>query len=199
MGIRLHHLYKAFGEKRVLQDLQAEFPAGRCTCIMGESGLGKTTLLRILMGLATADAGEITGTENLIVGAVFQEDRLCESFSAVANVAFACNKAVSKGEIIDHLTAVGLAQSARQPVRELSGGMRRRVAVVRAVLSGANLLLMDEPFKGLDQESKETAAAYLKAHTQGKTILMATHSLEEVALMDGCPFYLQEAMGGRIS
>ena len=176
---------KTFGEKKVLENFSAVFPAGKCTCIMGDSGSGKTTLLRILMGLVVPDTGAVTGTDGQNTGAVFQEDRLCDSFNAVANVGFACGVAVSRKQIAAHLTALGLGDSLYQPVRVLSGGMRRRVAIARAVLACGQILYLDEPFKGLDEQNRETVAEYILREGEGKTILMVTHSLEEVELMGG--------------
>ena len=189
--ITVEGLYKAYGDKKVLTAFSAVFPAGKCTCIMGDSGVGKTTLLRILMGLADADAGLVTGLAGCKPAAVFQEDRLCDSFSAVTNVAFACAKTVTRRRIASHLAAVGLGESLRQPVRELSGGMRRRVAVVRAMLAGGQILFLDEPLKGLDEQNKEAVAAYILRHAEGRTILMVTHSLDEAALMGGAVLSMQ--------
>jgi len=162
---------------------------------MGDSGIGKTTLLRILMGLTPADAGAIEGMEGRKPSVVFQEDRLCESLNAVANVAFVCRAPVTRDQIAAHLTALGLGESLGQPVRELSGGMRRRVAIVRAILAGGEILFMDEPFKGLDEQNKETVAAYILARTKGVTMLMVTHDSDEVAMMKGVRLLIHGASG----
>jgi NitT/TauT family transport system ATP-binding protein len=194
VAIVVSHLDKAYGEKIVLRDFSAVFPRRQCTCIMGDSGLGKTTLLHIMMGLTPADAGSVAGLENRRISAVFQEDRLCESFNSVANVRFACQRP-AKQQIIRHLAAVGLAGSLDQPVREFSGGMRRRVAVVRAILAGGEVLFMDEPLKGLDDQSRAVTADYILSHTREATVIVVTHSHEEAALLRGTPFYLREGMG----
>ena len=176
-------LCKRFEDKMVLRDFTARFPAGQTTCVMGRSGCGKTTLLNLLMGFLSPDAGEIRGVPSRL-SAVFQEDRLLDGFSARANIAFVCPQRPA-AEIDRHLTAVGLAQDAGQPVRELSGGMRRRVAIVRAVLAEGDLLLLDEPFKGLDETTRAVVAGYLQAETAGRTVIMVTHDPDEVALMGG--------------
>lgn len=181
MDIIVRKLSKAFGENRVLRELDLVFPQGTRTCIMGPSGCGKTTLLRILMGLEAADSGTISGLEGARLSAVFQEDRLCESFSARANVGMVCTDAAA---VAAHLAAVGLEQSMTQPVRELSGGMKRRVAIVRAVLAEKDALFLDEPLKGLDEAMREQIAAYLREHTRGVTTVMVTHDPEEVGLME---------------
>ena len=102
---------------------------------MGKSGLGKTTLLRILMGLEKYDAGSIEGMENKKISAVFQEDRLCENLSAVTNVAIVCEKNVTLQEIRKELENIGLSGSTEKPVKELSGGMKRRVAIIRSIMA----------------------------------------------------------------
>lgn len=183
--IEVQGLTKIYGNKKVLQDYSATFSGGNCTCIMGDSGVGKTTLLHILMGLEQPDAGSIKGLAGLKISAVFQEDRLCESFNAIANIGFACGKKTDPVTITAHLTALGLGDSLEQPVRELSGGMRRRVAICRAVLAAGQVLFLDEPLKGLDEQNKEMTANYIRQYSQGITTLMVTHSQDEVALMGG--------------
>lgn len=176
-------LNKRFGEKRVLEAYSATIRAERVTCVMGPSGCGKTTLLHILMGLEQADSGTITGLPERI-SAVFQEDRLCEDFSAVSNIRLVTGKTVSEDEIMQCLSAFGLAGSEQVPVRELSGGMKRRVAIARAVLAEGELLILDEPFKGLDEATREAVATEMKRRIAGRTVLMVTHDPAEAVLMD---------------
>lgn len=181
--ILVHGLCKQFEGKTVLHDFSARFAPGQTTCVMGPSGCGKTTLLNILMGFLSPDAGRVEGIP-VHLAAVFQEDRLLEGFSAHANISFVCPRLPA--EVIDrHLAAVGLTRDGYQPVRELSGGMRRRVAILRAVLARADLLLLDEPFKGLDEGTRAIVADYLRAETAGRTVIMVTHDPDEVELMGG--------------
>ena len=173
----LENICKKYGEKTVLQDVSFVFPGGRRTCIMGPSGCGKTTLLRIILGLETSDAGTMTGRPERL-SAVFQENRLFEDFSALSNVAAVCSKE-DKGKIEEHLTALGLGDSLTKPVRTLSGGMKRRVAIARAVLAPGELMILDEPFTGLDEDTKAVVLEYLKTHTQGRTLILVTHDPAE--------------------
>ena len=173
----LEHIHKRYGEKVVLRDFSARFPAGTCTCIMGPSGCGKTTLLRLILGLEEADGGTISG-RRFPMAAVFQENRLFEDFSALSNVSAVCAKENRK-LAARHLAALGLGDSLTAPARTLSGGMKRRVAIARAVLAPGELLILDEPFTGLDRDTKAVVLDYLKAHIQGRTLLLVTHDPAE--------------------
>lgn len=173
----LEHVEKRYGDKVVLRDFSARFPGGECTCIMGPSGCGKTTLLRLILGLETPDGGQILG-RSFPMAAVFQENRLFEDFSALSNVTAVCPRE-RRPEAARHLMALGLGESLHAPVRTLSGGMKRRVAVARAVLAPGEVLVLDEPFTGLDRDTKAAVLAYLKDHTQGRTLLLVTHDPAE--------------------
>lgn len=188
MDIVIKHLSKNYGSTAVLTDFSAILPEGQTTCIMGASGCGKTTLLRILLGLEKADSGEISGLPQKI-SVVFQEDRLLP-FSAGKNAALAAGKC-SEARLREHFAAVGLAEHLHTPVQKMSGGMQRRVAILRAVLAKSELLLLDEPFKGLDTETKGQVIAYLKKQTVGKTLLLVTHDAAEVREMGGSCIYME--------
>lgn len=170
----ISHLCKSFGDKMVLTDVNLTLPDGEIACLMAPSGRGKTTLLRCIAGLERPDEGEMLGLPERI-GYVFQEDRLCEGFSAVDNVHLVTGNALTDGEICRHLAELGLGESLRQCVRELSGGMRRRVAICRAVCCGGGLLLLDEPFKGLDDAARQRTADYILRHRGRAAVLCVTH------------------------
>ena len=170
-------LSKAYGEKAVLQHLSLTLPAGQITALLAPSGWGKTTLLRLLMGLDLPDQGRITGCPQDLA-AVFQEDRLCMDFNPVANIRLP-SPALSREDVLEAMEAVGLTGCATQPARELSGGMQRRVSLLRALLSPASCLLLDEPFKGLDEELHRQVLAYTRSQCAGRTVLLVTHREEE--------------------
>lgn len=177
--MRVEKLNKSFGDKRVIRDLTAEFPDGKITCVMGPSGCGKTTLLHMLMGLERPDSGAVVGVPQRIA-AVFQEDRLCETASAAANVKLIC----PPGDIFAGLAAVGLTgEDVTKPTAELSGGMRRRVAVVRALMSKGEALFIDEPFKGLDDETRAVTIDYLKTTLAGRTAVVVTHDVRDISAL----------------
>ena len=180
--IVIRGLSKAFEGKQVLRDFSAVLPAGQVTGLMAPSGAGKTTLLRILMGLEMPDRGTITGLQGLRLSAVFQEDRLCENLNPVSNLRLV-TPTLSQSAAEGALTAVGLTDCLHQPARELSGGMRRRVAILRALLAEYDLLFLDEPFKGLDRETKEVVIADTRRRCDGRTVLFVTHDPTELEAM----------------
>ena len=185
--IVIRGLCKRYGEKAVLRNFDAVLPQGALTCLMAPSGAGKTTLLRLLLGLEKPDGGEIAGLDGLHLAAVFQEDRLIESLSAQDNVRLV-NLRVSKDAVRAAFAAVRLADCAGQPVRELSGGMRRRVAIVRALLAEWDVLFLDEPFKGLDGETKAAVLDFVRRSLRGRTALLVTHDRAEAEALGAAQF-----------
>ena len=177
--IVMHRLCKSFGEKSVLRDVSGTLAANRITGLMAPSGAGKTTLLRILMGLEQADSGWIDGLDGLRLSAVFQEDRLCDQLDGVSNLRLV-TPSLSRAEARKALETVGLADCISQPTRELSGGQRRRVAILRGLLADYDLLILDEPFKGLDRETKQLVIEDTQRRCMGKTVLLVTHDPTEL-------------------
>lgn len=180
--IAIHKLCKAFDNKAVLRDFSCTMEDGCVTALMAPSGAGKTTLLRMLMGLETADSGEITGLSGKRLAAVFQEDRLLDFMTPVDNIRLPEPK-LERAVILREMAAMGLTGCENQPVRELSGGMRRRVAILRALLCGADVIALDEPFKGLDEATRVRVIDETKRLCRGKTVLMVTHEAAEAERM----------------
>ena len=181
--LSIHGICKTFDGRPVLENISFDFPEAAVTALRGPSGCGKTTLVNIILGLLAPDAGEVRLPANARTAAVFQEDRLIEHFSAARNVRLTAPASVTDRQIQAALAELGLASEGEKRVSEFSGGMRRRVAVVRAALFQPHLLLLDEPFKGLDEEMRAKTAAFLcRACAQATTILV-THNETEAALM----------------
>lgn len=180
--MELKSICKSFDGKTVLQNVSIEINKGETVLITGVSGRGKTTLLRIMTGLTQPDSGELLNTGKSIA-AVFQEDRLPSEFTPYVCVKMTAPRSVSKETILSHLAEVGLADSIDKPVSQLSGGMRRRVAIVRAVVCCADTLYFDEPFTGLDRETKLKTIEYIKRHSQGKTLVFVSHDVEDETLL----------------
>lgn len=191
-NVRIKNISKTYGEKQVLNHISKEFPAGETTVIMGASGCGKTTLLRILLGLEKADSGEVAGMPER-VAVLFQEDRLCEDVSAYENIVLVlerkrtrAQKDAQRRKIEQEAAQVGItAEDLTQNVMELSGGMRRRIALLRALLYEADCVILDEPFKGLDVTTKQIVMQYVKEKNAGKTTFLVTHEQAEADFFGG--------------
>ena len=182
-AVFFRNVSKSFENKIVFNQFTYGFEYDKKYCIMGESGCGKTTLLNMISGLQIPDSGDILGVPKDIA-VVFQEDRLCENFSAVGNVMAVTGNRVSKEEIIDCLCELGLDGNENQPVSTLSGGMRRRVAIARALLAKSQILLLDEPFSGLDEETKAFVIKVILSRTKGKTLITVTHDKSDAELLN---------------
>ena len=181
--LKLQHLTKQFGAAPLFTDLCMEVDAP--VVLWAPSGWGKTTLLRILMGLERPTTGSVEGVGR--VGAVFQEDRLCPQLTAEENVALVLTaeqykvKTQYKEQIRDDLIQLGLDDEALAlPARKLSGGQKRRTALLRALWAESDTLLLDEPFTGMDPAVMKKAAAMLKARCGTKPTLLATHDKEAI-------------------
>lgn len=177
-SIFVSHICKSFDGKKVLDHFSAEIPKEAVTCIMAPSGGGKTTLLRILMGLTPPDEGVISGMAGLKISVVFQEDRLMENLDASGNIRLVSPKLSSK-KIQTELENLGLWGCTGQPVSEFSGGMRRRVSLLRALLADYDILFLDEPFKGLDSDTRSKVISYTREHCLGRTVVLVTHDPSE--------------------
>lgn len=184
MDIEMFHVSKWFDTNLVLKDFDAVFTEGQVNCLMGASGIGKTTVINLLMGLMKQDSGEIRGIEGRRIAAVFQEDRLIEHFDAIKNVRLVCDKSVTAEFVEQEFQMVGLEEYKNKPVIKMSGGMRRRVAIVRALLCESDLVIMDEPFKGMDEALKNKVIEYTRQRTKGKTVIFVTHDKDEVRLLE---------------
>ena len=180
--MELKKISKSFDNKQVLRDVDLVVPKGSRVLIRGASGKGKTTLLRIMMGLEKPDSGEVTGAFSK-QASVFQEDRLQPEFTPITCVKMICGVRVSKQDIRTQLAEVGLDGHFDKPAGKLSGGMRRRVAIVRAVMSDADVIYFDEPFTGLDRDTKLKVIEYIDRRTEGKTLVFVSHDAEDALLL----------------
>ena len=168
MSLVIRDVSKVFDGLQVLQGVNLKFGDKGIYCLMGPSGTGKTTFLRILMGLERADTGEIKGVEGKRFSAVFQEDRLCEAYTPLDNVMMTADRFVTKEAARGELCRILPEECVSRPVYTLSGGMKRRTAVCRALLAAYDILVMDEPFAGLDEETRGKVIGYVREKTEGK-------------------------------
>lgn len=181
MAIIVKDLSIKYQNKEVLNPINFTIEDGSIVCFKGHSGSGKTSLIRILMGLLEGQQGQIIGLEDKGISAVFQEDRLCKNLSAVTNIHLVCD--LSKSEIREELKYILPSDCLNQPIIELSGGMKRRVAIVRAMVVDSDVIFMDEPFKGLDKELKGKVIEYVLSKRNGRTLCVISHDEEDSILL----------------
>ena len=182
MDIVLKDVSKAFGEKSVLSHFSCTLPGGSAWAVMAPSGKGKTTLLRLILGLEKMDGGTITGVPRE-KAAVFQEDRLIPHLSPEKNISMVAPK-WGKPEILELLTALGLGDCLGLPVSRLSGGQARRATLARALAAPGELLALDEPFTGLDEQTRKRAAEVIRRYRRGRTLILITHNQEDLELLE---------------
>ena len=190
--LTIEHLTKQFGEKTLFRDLclTVDGPA----VLWAPSGWGKTTLLRILMGLDTPTAGRVWGVGR--AAAVFQEDRLCPQLTALQNVTLVLSGSEKqyKEQIKSDFQQLGMdAAALALPAARLSGGQKRRTALLRALWAPSDTLLLDEPFTGMDPDTLAAAAALLRTRCGTEPVLLATHDREAIRLL-GWPVIELEAL-----
>ena len=178
--IALRGVTRRFGDQVVLDRFDLDLPDGTVTALMGPNGSGKTTVARLLLGLTAPDAGQVQGLDHRPRAAVFQDDRLCDQLTAVANVRLALDRGVPASDVVAELARAGLDEaSLAKPVRDLSGGQRRRVAIVRALMAEADLVILDEPFTGVDTQAKAVVMELVRERCAGRTVLLITHDRSE--------------------
>lgn len=177
MTVTFDKVRKTFDGKQVFSDFSYTLSLQGITALMGPSGCGKTTLLRLLCGLESPDSGTISGVPETYTF-LFQENRLLPWASALENVALVSDAETAK----NILCKVGLAEDLQALPSTLSGGMQRRVALARALAHKSPLLLLDEPFKGLDADLCREMIALLRQEAQTRPIVFVTHSLQEAEL-----------------
>ena len=202
--IIIKNLWKSYDSLTVLKNVDLTLDRDQTYCLMSPSGTGKTTLFRILMGLEKADEGEIvwsassgscfgSGSDRdvsrpLRISTVFQEDRLCPTFSPLENVMMVQKQPTCeplKNEIRTAMCRLLPEECFNRPVSTLSGGMKRRTAILRALLTKSDMLLLDEPFTGLDEETKIDVIRFLQEYRNNRFLLISTHQKEDVELLKG--------------
>lgn len=181
--LEIKNLRFSYGEKNIIDNFSLTVPDGKCVCLTGTSGCGKTTVLRLLAGLEAPENGTVSAPKKLSV--VFQEDRLVPHMSIMKNIML-CLPKDKKALAEALLKEAGLEEAKNKKPDELSGGMKRRAAIVRAVAFGGDALLLDEAFNGLDSETKAVMANMIKREftAKSKPVLMVSHIAEDSELMN---------------
>lgn len=195
--IRVKNLYKTYQDINLFEDFNIEFEKGQITALLGASGSGKTTLIRMIAGLEFYEKGKIEGLEEEIIGMIFQEDRLVPWLSVYENIEFVLKDKMTPEKIQEEIKRVleflELWEYRDYMPQKLSGGMQRRVAMGRAFAYPSTVLLMDEPFKGLDDELRYELMKKLMDLWKHypKTIILITHNKEEAEMMAQTTYLLK--------
>ncbi|MCL1901709.1 MAG: ATP-binding cassette domain-containing protein [Firmicutes bacterium] len=191
--IALKNICKSFDNKVVLNNFSHSFESG-ITILMGKSGSGKTTLVNIILGLLVPDSGEIeyniggkTILKDIQFGAVFQEDRLFESFTALENIA-----AINDKNAYTFLKKVNLENELKKKVYNLSGGMKRRLSLARALAVNPDYLILDEPFAGLDKKTKQQIMDLVIDYSKTIPAIIVLHDLQDAKYFGGTIVHLKD-------
>jgi NitT/TauT family transport system ATP-binding protein len=195
-AVEVRGVSKRYGEVEALRDVSLEFPAGRLTSLLGPSGCGKTTLLKVVAGLLPRDVGEVRVNGRAVEGPgperafVFQDFALLPWASVLRNAAYGLElrgapRAEREDRARHYLAEVGLTGFEERYPHELSGGMRQRVGLARALAVNADVLLMDEPFSAVDEQNRRKFQEDLVRlrEVENKTFLFVTHSIEEAVFL----------------
>lgn len=183
--IAVQGIYKRYNKEYLFENFSIAFPEGQVSVLVGSSGRGKTTLLRMIAGLEPYEKGSISGVDQKTVSFVFQEDRLLPWLTAAENIELVLKATMAKEEARiktrQILEILNLSEACDLMPDELSGGMQRRVSIGRALAYDGEIFLLDEPFKGMDDALKDEvlpklAEAWRKAD---KTVIIVTHDLED--------------------
>ena len=169
----------SYGKNKIFKNFNLEIKNGDRICLFAPSGFGKTTLLRLIMGLEKPKTGEIIGVNENKFSVVFQEDRLIPQKNVFENIALFGGEE----KISDILENLNLKDTEKLYPNELSGGMARRIAIARALNYDGDFYIFDEPFNGIDKDNLFKTAEYIRSKTDGKTVIAVTHSIEEAELL----------------
>lgn len=180
--MELRNISKSYHGRPVLQNVSFTIEPG-VTALWAPSGAGKTTLLRILLGLERPDSGELLGT-GVRWSAVFQEDRLLDGLDAMGNLRFVLGSGWDEAATRRLLAELGLSDAEDRPVREWSGGMKRRLALARALLADAEAIALDEPFAGLDAENRRRGAECIARRAETTPVLLVTHDRADLEALN---------------
>lgn len=197
----MNNIHKKFGDLYVLKGLNMHVEEHKLICILGPSGCGKTTLLNIISGVFPPDQGELSGFAGKTISYLFQETRLLRWKTVEENIDFVLKDKFTKSqrlEIINrYIDMVGLREFINYRPDKLSGGMKQRVAIARAFAYPGDILLMDEPFKGLDLQLK---TALMQAFINlwlidQRSVFFVTHDIDEALLLGEEIYVLNERPG----
>ncbi|MBQ8203890.1 MAG: ABC transporter ATP-binding protein [Clostridia bacterium] len=180
--LELKNVSFSYGELKVLDNFNLDVKKGECVCLWGKSGCGKTTALRIIMGLEKADSGLCLTPQK--ISCVFQEDRLINGLTLEKNIKLPLKREqYKKADML--IDKFGLAEFKNTRVSELSGGMKRRATIIRALSFEGDLLILDEAFNGIDAKMKEKIARVIKEEflDNNKSVILVSHISSDAELL----------------
>ncbi|MBQ6816655.1 MAG: ABC transporter ATP-binding protein [Clostridia bacterium] len=188
--IQISNLSFSYGKNTVLKNLNLNIKKGDRICLMGKSGIGKTTLLKIIIGLIKGYEGSVKINNNAKFSVVFQEDRLLPFKTVAQNLALFA----TRDSALEALEALGVLDVADKYPAQLSGGQARRVAIARALATKGDIYVLDEPFNAIDQENIAVAANYINKITAEKTLIAVSHMENAAALLNAATVDIENLM-----
>lgn len=180
--ITIEDLSKSYGENLIFENANYKFKKNKFNAILGKSGLGKTTLLNILMGIDQDYTGNITGVPQS-KSVVFQENRLLDNYSIYDNLNFVLKDKITPKYINSYLKKLDLNIYSSTIINQLSGGMKRRISILRAVLKESDIYIFDEPFKDMDRKTHILTLEFIKEELKNKTLIYSTHSDLDIEIL----------------
>lgn len=177
MNIEIKNISKSFNDKEVFKNLSLSINSGERIALVGKSGIGKTTLLRLLMKELVPDSGEIIFSEDVRYSVVFQDNLLFENKTVYENIIFV--KDISKEDVKKYLKTLYLEDIIDKKVCELSGGMKRRVAILRAIIYSGNLFIFDEALREVDLKTRDEIVNIINTMVK-ETLIITTHNLNDI-------------------
>lgn len=191
-GIIVEHVYKSFGKEKVLEDVNLTIEKGKIFGVVGNNGSGKTVLMKCICGFLQADSGKITVNGKVIgkdcdfpesLGMIIETPGFLPNISGYKNLKILAGlkAAIGKKEILDSLERVGLDPHMKKHVAKYSLGMKQRIGIAQAIMEDPDVLILDEPFNGLDKTGVKHMRELLKElKNQGKSILLASHNAQDI-------------------
>lgn len=195
--IRFNSVTFGYGETPILQNVSFYLPPQGAVSLFGPSGCGKTTLLRLIAGLEQPTAGTVHRPADCRIAMLFQENRLLPWLTVAENVALALSRK-QKHRVTELLEAVSLSDAATAYPNQLSGGMQRRVAIARTLAYDGDIVILDEPFTGLDSALRDAVGEQIRQRCAEKLIVMVTHAEEEAPLLHAIPQFLTPPLQGQL-
>lgn len=176
MRIEIKNLNKSFGQEKVIEDLNLVIKDKERVALVGKSGIGKTTLLKIILGIMTSDSGEIKFSEEPKMSVVFQDNLLFENKTVYENILFV--REIEREIVFEYLEKLKMADTIDKKISELSGGMKRRVALLRSIVYGGNIYIFDEVLREVDEDTKKAMIDLI--NNVDETMIFTTHNDDDI-------------------